>query len=236
MVTLSRPRPVATLKIGAEPQLTEDLLDRLEQTLDRAETTGAVLLLRLSGAADPAHWPSIAALRLVSRWERLLRRIERAAVPLLALAEGNCSTLALELLLVADHRVAVANFTLPAPLISAPVWPGMALFRLTHQIGQARTKRLILHPAALSAVEALDFELLDHVAPDDEAAQAHVEEMLARAPLEDFAIRRRLIQDADTMSFEEALGAHLAACDRSLRRTGETEAPSPSPESVRKGM
>jgi len=32
------------------------------------------------------------------------------------------------------------------------------------------------------------------------------------------AIRRQLLLDAAQHSFEEALGAHLAACDRALRR------------------
>jgi|SRR5882757_1224407 len=32
------------------------------------------------------------------------------------------------------------------------------------------------------------------------------------------AIRRQLMYDAATTSFEEALGAHLAACDRMLRQ------------------
>jgi isomerase DpgB len=33
------------------------------------------------------------------------------------------------------------------------------------------------------------------------------------------AIRRRLMLDAATAAFEDALGRHLAACDRALRQT-----------------
>ena len=32
------------------------------------------------------------------------------------------------------------------------------------------------------------------------------------------SIRRQLMLDAATVGFEESLGAHLAACDRALRR------------------
>ena len=33
----------------------------------------------------------------------------------------------------------------------------------------------------------------------------------------ELAIRRRLLLDATTTSYEDALGAHLAACDRAVR-------------------
>ncbi|KOG89867.1 enoyl-CoA hydratase, partial [Streptomyces varsoviensis] len=37
----------------------------------------------------------------------------------------------------------------------------------------------------------------------------------------DLAIRRQLLLDARTTSFEDALGPHLAACDRLLRGTAQ---------------
>jgi isomerase DpgB len=36
----------------------------------------------------------------------------------------------------------------------------------------------------------------------------------------ELAIRRQLMDEASWMSFEDALGPHLAACDRALRRAG----------------
>jgi len=207
---------VEMVDIGAETLLSEALVEQLASALERAEMAGAPLLLRLSGAAGPGKWPSAEQLRDVSRWERVLRQIERAPIPVLVLARGAWSELALEILLVGDYRVASADFTLLPRSPGSPVWPGMALFRLSNQIGQARTKRLVLRPAALTAAEARDLDLIDHVAPEQEA-RSHIETMLGRAALADFAIRRRLIQDATGRSYEEALGAHLAACDRELR-------------------
>jgi len=41
----------------------------------------------------------------------------------------------------------------------------------------------------------------------------------------ELSIRRRLLLEAASTSFEDALGAHLAACDRALRRAA-TDPPS----------
>ena len=210
------PSPSAEMvDIGAET-LSEALVEQLATALERAESAGAPLLLRLSRAADPGKWPGAEAVRDVNRWERVLRQIERTRVPVLVLARGACSELALEILLVGDCRVATADFTVSPRSQGNPVWPSMALFRLANQIGQARTKRLVLRTAALTAAEARDLDLVEHVAPEREA-QSYVETMLRRPALADFAIRRRLIQDATGQSYDEALGAHLAACDRELR-------------------
>ena len=42
--------------------------------------------------------------------------------------------------------------------------------------------------------------------------------MLGRVAGAEHAIRRQLLLEAATTSYEDALGAHLAACDRELRR------------------
>jgi isomerase DpgB len=36
----------------------------------------------------------------------------------------------------------------------------------------------------------------------------------------ELAIRRQLLLDAPTVSFDDALGVHLAACDRAIRQAG----------------
>jgi isomerase DpgB len=43
-------------------------------------------------------------------------------------------------------------------------------------------------------------------------------EVVAAAGGADLAIRRQLVLEAANTAFEDALGVHLAACDRALRR------------------
>jgi isomerase DpgB len=57
---------------------------------------------------------------------------------------------------------------------------------------------------------------------DDTAANAALAvekamEVTGAAPGAELAIRRQLMLEAMTTTFEDALGAHLAACDRVLR-------------------
>ena len=217
-------REHVVVEVSANQPLSNELLVEMSHALDEAEAKEAILLLYITESGDPAAWPGNTTVHQVSKWERVLRRIERSSVLTVALASGTCSFLALEFLLIATYRVAVVDFTLAAAVISTPAWPSMALFRLPHEIGQARARRLLLSPPGLSAEEIAVFDILDHVARDKSAAKAHIVEMLARSPLQDFAVRRRLMLDAVTMSFEEALGAHLAACDRHLREDNHVPA------------
>jgi isomerase DpgB len=60
--------------------------------------------------------------------------------------------------------------------------------------------------------------VIDEVADDTTAAIAKAMEMAAAVEGTELAIRRQLMLEAPTATFEDALGVHLAACDRSLRR------------------
>jgi isomerase DpgB len=53
----------------------------------------------------------------------------------------------------------------------------------------------------------------------------HISHRLAYSPLDDFAVRRRLMQDSISTNFDDALGTHLAACDRALRRAAAASDP-----------
>ncbi len=98
-------------------------------------------------------------------------------------------------------------------------WPGMAGFRLVQQLGLASARRTVLFGEPITAREALDRCLVDQVSTDPGRALAAAARLLRRISGPELAIRRQLAFDAQWMSFEDALGPHLAACDRSLRRT-----------------
>ncbi len=58
----------------------------------------------------------------------------------------------------------------------------------------------------------------DEVAGDLAIALAKAAELASAADGGELAIRRQLMLEASAASFEDALGVHLAACDRTLRR------------------
>jgi isomerase DpgB len=44
--------------------------------------------------------------------------------------------------------------------------------------------------------------------------------MLGRIAGPELSVRRQLLNEATSSAYEDAIGAHLAACDRELRRIG----------------
>ena len=158
---------------------------------------------------------------LVSKWERALRRLERLPAATIAVAEGDCGGSALEVLLAADYRIMPARARLIVPLVAGETWPGMAIYRLIrHTAGAAPARRAVLFGTPIGADTAKMIGLIDEVADNATVAVELAMEAVTAAQGAELAIRRQLMLDALTSTFEEALGVHLAACDRSLRRLG----------------
>lgn len=200
---------------GAAP-LSAALLAEVTACCDRIEraeqATAAIITLSGSPAA-----PRAAGTALVNKWERALRRLERLRVPVLAVAHGDCGGVALEALLTADYRLATPDLRLlPAGHGAGPVWPGMALYRLANQLDAARLRAVALFGASLSATDALAGGIVDELVADVPAALAAAQRLAARSD-RGLPVRRQLLQEATTTTFEDALGRHLAACDRALR-------------------
>ena len=225
--TLIENRPVARIQIDGAGSLSSDLTTQINNTLDRAEDSGpaSIMLVHVAGQMNPAvvrPWPGETDIQLVTKWERALRRIERSGSTTIVLVEHACSALALELLLVADCRLATSDFSMQWAVPGADVWPGMALYRLSRQIGESRARQLFLASSTMPLERALDLNIIDEIV-DYWGHGDSTTHILEFAPPDDFPIRRRLMQDSFSTGFDDALGAHLAACDRALRRTVNIE-------------
>lgn len=182
---------------------------------DRADRNPVILHVSGTPAGPPDHDVTVA---LVSKWERVLRRLERLPAATIAVASGECGGLALEALLATDYRIATPSVRLRMPALARATWPGMGLFRLARQAGPAAIRRAVLFGDPISAAEAVAMGLLDELTTDTAAALAAAAALSEGIPGAELAIRRQLMQDALSVSFEDALGAHLAACDRALRQ------------------
>ncbi|MFJ5310274.1 enoyl-CoA-hydratase DpgB [Streptomyces sp. NPDC088350] len=207
------------LGINGTEQIGAELTMRLEQACDRAEAPDGTgqLVVRVTGRPARA-WTDGLTVSIVNRWERAVRRLERLAATTIAIADGACGGVALDVLLAADVRIATSGTSVHVPMHDGATWPGMTLFRLIRQgANAAPVRRAALFGEPIGAPDALALHLVDEVTEDADAALAAA---LAVPPLArtEVAVRRQLIADAATVPFEEALGVHLAACDRELRR------------------
>ncbi|MFJ8001349.1 enoyl-CoA-hydratase DpgB [Streptomyces sp. NPDC096310] len=210
-----RPLPELTAAVNAVCEEVEDL---------RART---VVVLRFPPApAQPREWPGDVSIRDVNRWERAVRRLERLDAVNIAVAEGTCGGPVLDVLLAADFRIAGPDLTLMLPVNDGHFWPGMSLYRLVHHIGLARARRIVLWGTDIPVAEATDLGIVDQVS-DDLTEAVHAAAVLrGRLSDRETRIRRRLLEEAASAEYDDALGAHLAACDRELRRLRAAEAPS----------
>ncbi|MFI7504826.1 enoyl-CoA-hydratase DpgB [Streptomyces sp. NPDC049687] len=212
---------------SARAGLLTALTVEVNQACDRAEDApdGPPVVVELAGTEPgdgPAGgWPAELAIAEVNRWERAVRRLERLGAPIVAVAGGLCAGPALDVLLAADHRIGTPGTRLALAREGDLLWPGMALHRLVQQVGLARVRPLALLGRSLTAREAAELGLLDQVTEDTGAAVSSVTAELSGLSGRALAVQRRLLLEAVTTSHEEAIGVHLAACDRTLRRTHE---------------
>ncbi|MEV5412502.1 enoyl-CoA-hydratase DpgB [Thermopolyspora sp. NPDC052614] len=215
---------VLHVKIEGGP-LTADRVAAVEGLCDRVEDAAAAgaapagVVLRLGlgpGEEPPPHDP--APVHLVNKWERALRRLERVSAPTLAVARGICSGVAVEALLSCDHRIGAEDLRLRLPFTAGAPWPGMLVHRLANQLGVARARGLVLFGTEVPAERALHLGLVDEIAADLKAALEAQIKLISGLSGTELAIRRRLLLEAAATTFEDALGTHLAACDRLARR------------------
>jgi isomerase DpgB len=189
-----------------------DLCDRAEDRREPGPVT-----VHVTGV-PPEGWSKELTVGLVTKWERVVRRFERLRRVTLAVASGDCAGVALDLLLAADVRIASPGTRLLLARAGGATWPGMTVHRLTQQAGAAGIRRAVLLGAPIDADRALALNLVDEVSEDPGTTLAGLAEAAGAVDGTELAIRRQLIFEAGSTTFEDALGAHLAAADRALRR------------------
>jgi isomerase DpgB len=215
-----------SLRIDGGLPLSAASISALGAVCDRAEDRGGqgTVTVHVSGA--PAEsWTRDLTVAMVSKWERTLRRLECLAAATIAVASGDCGGAALDVLLTADYRIATTGMRLLVPVDAMATWPGMAMYRLSQRAGAARIRQAVLFGVPIEAKDALDLNLLDEVVDDPAEALASAVESVGAFSGPELAIRRQLMLNATSTSFEDALGMHLAACDRTLRRASAVVTP-----------
>lgn len=211
---------VPVLRIDGAAPLTATTVAAVRALCDHAEERagdGAVVLHVLG--TPTGEWADDLTVALVNKWERQLRRLECLPVTTVAVASGDCGGPALDALLATDYRIAAGPVRLVVPTACGATWPGMAVYRLTQQAaGSTAVRSAVLFGQPLDTTTARSAHLIDELVDDVAAAVAIAAELAGRTSGSELAVRRRLMFEAATTSFEEALGVHLAACDRMLRQ------------------
>jgi isomerase DpgB len=209
------------LRIDGSRPVSPPVVESVLGACDRAEDGhGAGMLTVYVSGAPQTGWMTDLSVGLTTKWERAVRRLERLGLVTVAVAAGDCGGTALDVLLATDIRIAVTGTRLVVAGTGDATWPGMALYRLARQGAATRLRRAALLGTPVDAEQAVAAGLIDVVADRPDDVRTELAAVAGAVAGKELAIRRQLLLDASEHSFEEALGSHLAACDRALRRAG----------------
>ncbi|EFJ52284.1 hypothetical protein VOLCADRAFT_32282, partial [Volvox carteri f. nagariensis] len=223
---ISLSRPAARNAIGR--QLLRELAEALD-TVRQERTTRCVLVRSVvpgvfcAGAdlKERATMSQSEAAEFVSRIRRTFTELQDLPMPTLAVVEGLALGGGAELALACDIRVMGSGASMAFPEAQLGIIPGAGgTQRLPRLVGASRAKELIFTGRRVTAAEALDMRLAEHVVPDDQVGGVYnralqlAEQMVRSAPLSlrqaKVAVNRGLEVDLHTgLAMEEALYAQL---------------------------
>lgn len=136
---------------------------------------------------------------------RLLRVARASNVPLVARVNGACMAGGMGLLSMCDMAVAAGHAVFGLPEVKVGVFPAQVLSVLQHLIPRRKLAEMCLTGEPLSAQEALEAGLVNHVGDDvDAKLDWLLGRLLDKSPA---AIRRGLytMKRIEAMSFEESM-------------------------------
>ena len=136
---------------------------------------------------------------------QLLRRARASKLPLVARVNGACMAGGMGLLAMCDLAVAATDAVFGLPEVKVGVFPAQVLTVLQHLIPRRKLVEMCLTGEPLTAAEALDCGLVNHVADDlDGKLDWLLGRLLETSPA---AIRRGVytMKSIETMAFEESI-------------------------------
>jgi len=142
----------------------------------------------------------------LERFGRLLRAIEGAACPVIAVVDGPAVGGGVALAAAADAVIATrrATFALPETLLG--IVPALAFPVLARRIGTPRARWMAVSGIAVDAADAVRFGLADILVDDAEAGLARYLRRLARLDARAIAAVKQLaaVHDAEPREYESA--------------------------------
>jgi enoyl-CoA hydratase/carnithine racemase len=185
-VNLEKTQQVVILRLDNPPvnALNKTLLQELHgcvQKVSQQLKSGEVRAMVVTGSgpkffaagADITHFPELepeAGLEFSKDGQQAFNELACLSCPVIAAINGYALGGGLELALACDIRIAAANAKLGMPEINLGVFPGYGgTQRLARLVGPGKAKELIFTGQHITAQEALDLGLVEHVVSEGEA-------------------------------------------------------------------
>ncbi len=191
IITISRPEKLNALNLAT--------IQELHLALKTAEEDSTIKVIILTGSgekafvagADISEFASYSVKegkKLAAQGQEILfDYMSNLATPVIAVINGYALGGGLELAMAAQIRIASENAKMGLPEVSLGVIPGYGgTQRLTQLIGKGRALEMVLTAGMIHASKALDFGLVNHIAPQHEImplAIAIAEKMMNNSPV-----------------------------------------------------
>jgi enoyl-CoA hydratase len=198
LITINRPQAMNALN----NQLMRELMDALD-AFDKNDAIGAMVIAgnekAFAAGADIKEMADRTIEQMMdSDHVAVFGRIRTIRKPVIAAVSGWALGAGCEIALSCDMIVASESAKFGLPEVTIGVIPGAGgTQRLTRAVGKAIAMEMILNNRTLSAQEALQFGLLNHVVPVGDhldKALKMAEEIAARAPLAVRAAKKMINQ------------------------------------------
>ncbi|MDK1288839.1 enoyl-CoA hydratase-related protein [Pseudoalteromonas umbrosa] len=214
-----------TLVLQPDTNSIGECLNQLNRFFDDIESSEHSIIMHIDVVTENEQWlpAQIEEMStLYPKWEKCIGRLEKLKNVKIVSCPNKVSQFALELLFVADYRVASNQAGLNLAAAQFDIIPTTFIYRAAHLLGDQQAKKLFLFGQSITANEGVNIGLYDELSDSAAEVVERVVNTLTPTLLNQFSIRRRLIADSHNQSIGEALGSHLAACDR-LFALGEND-------------
>jgi len=211
---------IATITINRPKQmnaLNPEVLNQLEQALDRAEKDKDVKVILITGAGEKAFvagadiaemskMTPLEAKEFSKLGQKVFRKIEQIKKPVIAVVNGYALGGGLELAISCDYILASENAQLGQPEVGLGIFPGFGgTQRLVRILGKLRAKELVFFGERITAQKAYEMGLVNEIVPQDklmerakELAKKLMEKGLVAIGLVKTAIERGADLDLDS--------------------------------------
>lgn len=209
LITLNRPQAMNALN----NQLMRDLMEALAD-FDKNDSVGAMVITgnekAFAAGADIKEMADLSVQQMMDRDHvGVFGRIRTIQKPVIAAVSGWALGGGCEIALSCDMIVASESARFGQPEITIGVIPGAGgTQRLTHAVGKAIAMEMILNNRTLTAQEAYQFGMVNHVVPVDgylDEALKLADQIAARAPVA-LRVAKKMINE----SFERTLSDGLS--------------------------
>lgn len=209
LVTLNRPQ--------AMNALSADLRNQLAQAVNALEADADIRVMILTGAGEKAFTAGLdlkelggnagdAALTIAT--DDPVESLGRFSGPIIGAINGVAITGGFELALACDVLIGTPNTRFADTHARVGILPGWGLSqKLTRLLGPSRAKEVSLTGNFISAEEALEWGLINHIVPQDallDKARALANDMLSCVP-ETLAAYKKLMDDGYADTFANGL-------------------------------